>query len=187
MPSQLQSIEHNIKALKSISLTALDIEDRVEYFLALIEVLKEKMYFYIKNGAYRSSMDIESEVSVHQKYVDWLTTLVNNYKPVLEKNNKYLRFSRGEFDLAAYVDAKSMLATIFFGSGVTIETVGNMFILTPTIPHINLDNEIAAMQKFCKDEGFVVIKDKKRRNQYKLKEGQILIDTPVKKIDEIEI
>ena len=182
--NQLYLIEHNLKALRAVSPTLLSIEDRIEYYQALIEVIKEKMYFYIKQGSYRTSIEMECEVVQHEKHVDWLLTLVQNYTPVLEADNKYLKFSRGEFDLALHTDAKAMLNTIFFGTGVKIESVGeNYLVITSTLPSIDIANCTKAMERYCKDQGFEVVKDKKLRKQYSLTDNQFLVNLAALGVD----
>lgn len=182
MQNQLHILEYNLKAMKEINPMSLDIEDRVEYFQALSELIRSQMSMAIKSGEYRTSVDLQYRLVDIEKQVSWLVSLIAKHEQVPLQDNKYLRYARGEFDYPLFLELKAGLQNIFFGTGVNISWVGTAFILTPTILSLNLDKEMKTLETLCEGKGLKVIKDKKRLVKLGLNDWQIYVDCSTRKV-----
>lgn len=169
MSTPLQVIEEQIKLLRAVELSTLDLESRIEYHTALIEAMTARLknlLFYFK---YKTALIVDAEIKDEEKALLMCYELLSEAEAkrlevYLPKFNRFRDMAkRGQFTpLLSFNDIERIIRTTLFGVPYELLFEGDGFVITKEYPGLDIEAELIKLEEFCEANEFKLLDNEKR-------------------------
>ena len=179
----LITIEHRINLLRDVNISSFDLDERIEYHVALIETLKDRLKTLLFYFNYKTALVVEAEIKEEVKKLlvclelasidsEDLDTFLkekakekNRFREMVEAGNKLPKMSLN--------DIKRNIRTILFGVPFELSFDGEGFVIEKRLPELNIEKELAGLEEFCKINEFKLLNNE-TRTKSKIDECSVL-------------
>ena len=181
--SDLISIEKRFFFLEAIDISSLELEEKVDYYIAKLECLKERLEQLLTFRNYRRAIMVEAEIKVTQEELqvclmflkeDLSNTDLKAYLTTKKTQPNYFRALAIKYTnnadpitvnkLHSINEIKTQLRTLMFGMSYDMKFDGYGIIIENLLPDvINADAIYNKVQEYCAQYGFGLTEGKKHK------------------------